>query len=392
MTGKFQEPLKTQFLAEGFLVLRSALDPETELTPLAGAWSDLIDRLASELLGSKLNEICANYRELDFPNRFASLVGVTNGGVFHHIDPALAIFEKGYRRWRNVSSAQIPELFDLMRNPRILDLVESVIGPEISATPLYHFNLKLGTAHLQQLQRVNQRAVGIGFKNRRSSKLSRFLNGFHLGQTPWHVDGFPEFADDFEHNYVNAWVPMTEANSANSSLIVLPRSHLGGYREFPEDRKNEALQLDTRPGDIVLMDAKLFHASTQNKTSDSYRWAFNMRYLPIGHRKIKPFLPSFVARSRENPGSELTDARLWADYWDAALEYLDRYELPLPDPFELSASQVERIEERWRKLIPAQDSWLSLHRHGSSARAIRSRVRCGLEHVQAHIASLFSDS
>ena len=382
---------KTRFLAEGFLVLRGVLDPDADLAPLAGAWSDLIDRLADEILGSKLNDICPSYNELDFPNRFAVLLGATNGGIFDHIDPASNIFETNYSRFRNVSNAQIPELFDLIRNPRILDVVESLIGPEISATPLYHFNIKLGIAHLKQMQMASEGAVRAGIKNRKFPEQSTFMHGFHLGTTGWHVDGFPGLGDDFQHNYVNTWVPFTAAGSANSALTVLPRSHLDGYMKFPEDRINEAIHLEAEPGDMVLIDGKLFHASTHNVGIDSYRWAFNMRYLPAGYGNGKPFLPAFVARSRNNPGSEMTDARLWAEYSDAALDYVDRYERPLSNVFALNASRVKQIEKKWRKLIPSPDAWLSLHKHGNAARAIRSRVLCAVERVQGHIAALFSD-
>ena len=389
MTANFQEPLKTRFLAEGFLVLRSVLDPETDLASLANAWPDLIDRLAGEYFGAKLSEICPSYHKLDFPNRFASLVGATNGRIFDHIDPALNIFESDFHRWKNVSSAQIPELFDLIRNARILDLVETLIGPEISATPGYHLNIKLGSAHLRQLRRVGESAARVGKETRNFQKSTTFMHGFQLGETRWHVDGYTGLADDFEHDYVNVWVPLTEANSSNSSLIVLPRSHLDGYRDFPDERKNEAIELETGPGDIVIIDGKLFHASTPNRASDSYRLAFNMRYLPIGRRNGRPFLPAFVARSRENPAAELTDPQLWADYWDAALDYLDRYELPMPQPFEQSARRIARIEQRWHKLVPGQDSWLSLHNRGSRTRAICGRVLRTLERIKGHMASFF---
>lgn len=194
---------------------------------------------------------------------------------------------------------------------------------------------------------------------------SSFMYGFELGRTRWHVDGYPGLADEFEHNYINAWMPLTESNAVNSTLKVLPRSHLDGYRGFPTDRESEARILETAPGDVVILDGKLFHASTQNQTEDSYRFSFSTRYLPFGHRSGKPFLPPFVARSRANPASELTDVCLWANYWTAALEYLDRYELPLTDPFLLSAAEVGRIEARWRELVPTPDSWLSLNSRSS---------------------------
>lgn len=45
MTATSQELLKTEFLEEGFLVLRGALNSKIDLLPLADAWSNLIDRL-----------------------------------------------------------------------------------------------------------------------------------------------------------------------------------------------------------------------------------------------------------------------------------------------------------------------------------------------------------
>ena len=56
------------------------------------------------------------------------------------------------------------------------------------------------------------------------------------------------------------------------------------------------------------------HASLAN-TSDGTRWSFDLRYQPIGQPTGRPAFPGFVARSRKNPASEVTDWHVWADLW-----------------------------------------------------------------------------
>lgn len=49
--------------------------------------------------------------------------------------------------------------------------------------------------------------------------------------------------------------------------------------------------------------------------SDNIRWSFDLRYNPIGQATGRSAFPGFVARSRENPQSELHDAATWRQLW-----------------------------------------------------------------------------
>ena len=45
-------------------------------------------------------------------------------------------------------SGTTPRLFQLMRNERLLEALETFLGPEISVSSRYHLNLKLSRRHM----------------------------------------------------------------------------------------------------------------------------------------------------------------------------------------------------------------------------------------------------
>ena len=367
-----QEQIDT-FRKQGYMVLRGVLEPARDLKPLEDAYARLTDELVEWVMGDLGHTALQGYETMDFPNRFASLIGITRGGVFNHIGPSLSVYEWGYRRWSTAPSAQPTELFDLERNPRILDAIEELIGSEIWVSPAYHVNMKLGTRHQQQVHRAESDAKNSGLKLPRVVQTGPFNQDFQMGETRWHMDAYPGQGHEFQHQYIIAWVPVTAATVENGALMVLPGSHLDGYRDFPDEREDEAIALETEPGDIVIMDGKLFHKSTRNRTENSYRLAFNMRYAPIGYPCGRCFLPGFVGRSRKEPDTELHDAELWRACWDQALDFLYRYEVPAPH-IELTVAQVNRVQKRWKKRITRQLDWLQLQDHGNFLKSLRTQL------------------
>ena len=67
------------FLEQGYLVLSGVLDPGRDLAPLARAYSELTYQLMRRVLGDAFPSAVPGYEAMDFPNRFASLVGITRG-------------------------------------------------------------------------------------------------------------------------------------------------------------------------------------------------------------------------------------------------------------------------------------------------------------------------
>lgn len=67
-------------------------------------------------------------------------------------------------------------------------------------------------------------------------------------------------------------------------------------------------------GGVLFFHRLTKHASLTN-ISQGIRWSFDLRYQPIGQPTGRPAFPGFVARSRRNPQSAVTDWRILADLW-----------------------------------------------------------------------------
>ena len=100
-------------------------------------------------------------------------------------------------------------VFELMRNRKILDAVETLLGPEIYSNPVQHVRIK----PLERYLPANQRY---------SSEVSR---------TVWHQDMGTVLEEADNSNLITVWVPVTEATLENSCLMVVPGSHKQGLRE-----------------------------------------------------------------------------------------------------------------------------------------------------------------
>jgi hypothetical protein len=77
---------------------------------------------------------------------------------------------------------------------------------------------------------------------------------------------------------------------------------------------------------VLLFHHLTKHASFAN-VSDGIRWSFDLRYHPIGQPTGRPAFPGFVARSRKDPSSVVTDWRVWADLWLATRTRLAQVEM-----------------------------------------------------------------
>ena len=163
-----------------------------------------------------------------------------------------------------------PWLMDLARNPRILDAVEDVIGPNI---------LLFGAS--------------IFAKDGRDP---RYVS--------WHQDSAYFGLDP--HEEVTAWVGFTESTIEKGCLKVMPRSHIGPDLRHVETFAPEnmlakgqsiegldvskAVHLQLAPGEFSLHHERTAHASEPNRSKDR-RIGFAFFYIPthvrstIGRRK-----------------------------------------------------------------------------------------------------------
>jgi len=320
--------LSEQYKRDGFVFVEGALESGA-VASLAQSYEDYLDTLAYAYLAG--SDARVDYDDLPLPHRFATLLGVSGGRALHHLDPVLNSFLPHYKYQADLPSAQIPALFELMSHPKLIDVIETLIGPEVTASPIYHLNFKLARQHLDLVQTIAQ-SVGSQSKFKsdgatndpdKDPALERFF-GFQVGKTDWHMDAISGLYDSHESEIANAWIPINPCTEANGCLLVIPGSHTNGVRggPFPEEERAKAVALPANPGDVVVLHNKVLHSATENTTKDGFRWAFNFRYLPTGEPSGRPFLPGFVARSRSNPSAELKNPYLWSMMWHRALDYL----------------------------------------------------------------------
>ena len=293
------------FEENGYLAIDSLVDPD-DLAGIEREYADLLDGLAEKLRGG--GRIADTYAGLEFGERYAAIIAeypdlhrflnislpLLNGGV----DPATFHMHSG------------PAVFDLIRHPRILDAVESVIGPEIYANPVQQMRMKPPARSL------------------RSEELAGHSN---VGATTWHQDIVALLPEADDTPILTVWLAITEATVENGCLASIPGSHregpkthcsnpdIGAEQNVPEIllRERKAVPLPVKKGGAVLFHKMNVHRALPN-TSGGLRWSMDLRYQPTGMATGRPAFPGFVARSRSNPDSELRDAGEWARLWDGA--------------------------------------------------------------------------
>ncbi len=196
-----------------------------------------------------------------------------------------------------------PAVFDLVRCDDILDIVESLIGPEITSNPIQHVRIK---PPAPALQKGEIRA--------------------HITQTDWHQDRGVGLEEADETDMITVWVAITDATVNNGCLQVLPRKHDRMLPHCPKTQtgiadgfidESEAVPLPVQAGGLVLFHPLTPHASLPNGTRD-FRWSFDLRYNVTGQPTGRSHFPSFVARSAKDPASMLTNWREWKRTWEDA--------------------------------------------------------------------------
>lgn len=311
------------FERDGYLVVRGLLDPEQDLQPIIDEYAAVLDGLVRGLVAD--GTLAQDYAELPFPQRFMRVVAETGETFAQHFDPALP--QSGVLS--TTPMWQGPAVFDLLTHPRLLDVVESVIGPEITVNPVQHVRIKPPESLLPA---GDDAALG------------------RVKATSWHQDNGVVTEDADESEILTVWIPLTTATERHGCLTVQPGSHLGDILthcpggpsglEIPESvlSRDGAQPLPMQPGDILLFHRRTAHASLSN-VSDEIRWSLDLRYNPTGQATGRSVHPAFVARSHTDPSTELHDPEVWRSSWEAARERL--------------AEDLEVVYNRWKSDAPA---------------------------------------
>lgn len=216
-----------------------------------------------------------------------------------------------------------PAVFDMVTCPRLLDMVECLIGPEITSNPIQHVRIKPPAG---ELKADEVRA--------------------HVGGTDWHQDRAVALEEADQTKMITVWLAITDATEENGCLQCVPRV----TEMLPHCPKKQtaiadgfvdharARPLPVRAGGAVILDPMIPHASLPN-LSDGIRWSFDLRFNVTGQPTGRAHFPAFIARSRTAPDTELHDWRAWRQMWEDARARL---------------SETPHIDiHRWRSDSPA---------------------------------------
>jgi phytanoyl-CoA hydroxylase len=289
-----------QFEEQGYLVVEQLFDPVADLDPIIEEYKGVLERLAHDLY--EKGEITSLYDDLPFGERLIRIYQESGKVHAQYFDFSLPQGNVKFDTPMWVGRA----VFNAMSNPRLLDAVESIIGPEIYSNPVQHVRIK-PPEHLTP----------------------RDDNGnLQLGATPWHQDNGVVLPEADETDMLTVWFPLLDAPVEAGPLQVIPYSHRDGLRThcpggvgglaIPDQllEMDQAIPIPLKRGDVLFLTKRTCHSSLSN-VSDNIRWSFDLRYNPIGQATGRGAFPGFVARSRAHPETELHDADAWADLWRA---------------------------------------------------------------------------
>lgn len=217
-----------------------------------------------------------------------------------------------------------PAVFKMATHPHLLDIVESLIGPELTSNPIQHVRIKPPE---EQVANGEIRA--------------------HIVATDWHQDKGVTLESADETEMVTVWLAITDATIENGCLQVKPgmRDEMLPHCTLKQTGitdtylpKDGAVPTPVKAGGAVIFHPLTPHSSLSNK-SDGYRWSFDLRYNVTGQSTGRDQFPSFVARSRANPDAELRDWKTWRDLWQdtkiklSNSEHIPQHRWPSDGPY-----------------------------------------------------------
>lgn len=269
--GQLSDEQVRQYFEEGYVMIEDFFTKE-ELDACLRDFEVLVENLAQKLYkGGKIKDV---YAECDVFQRLIKLNEEFPG--------AAVLLHKIGRLPQSVR--------DLWSNERLLNVIEQVLGPDISGMP--NWNLRTKTPYNEELT------------------------------VPWHQDAAYLDNDAYKVLLATVWIPFLDTNRNNGCMEVVPKGHRSGrvamhqccsggtwYIMLEEDEMKKSLGVSAKDrvicpipyGGFLLFNNTIPHRSLEN-FSDQVRWSVDLRFkktgLPNGMFGLKP---DVEMRSSKNP-------------------------------------------------------------------------------------------
>ena len=233
-------PKQKEFFKEnGFLLLEKVLGI-SDLQDVIDELNREIDVRAKKLF--ERGELSDLYANESFETRLAKISKET---------PKLAV-----SIWNGILHG--PAIYELITNPKLLDVAEAFCGEEVIASSVYRLRPK--------------------------------IPNFGYGEVPWHQDSgyFEPYCDN--SLVMTMWIPLVNTSAANGCLYVIPGTHKGEVAEHEMHKTGKYLSVKEElvpkenwvecavpKGGILLLSNKTIHGSFKNSTK-GVRWSMDLRY------------------------------------------------------------------------------------------------------------------
>ena len=284
---------------EGYVIVEGALTSD-DLDPVIAGIEAFIDERARALHHE--GRIADLHENEPFERRLA-LITRENTAIYDDID---------------IMNMRHEAVFRFLGNAHMLDLVESLVGPEITCSPIQHLRAKLPEGLNSHSGHGN--GGGNGEEDALAARIRENV-------APWHQDAQVHLEDADPVFILTVWLPLCDTDEENGCLQIIPRVHHSrtvywsdgfGIEEgrLPE---GEILSLPMRKGDVLLMHKLIPHRSIPNR-SGTIRWSLDLRYQQTGLPTGRSFYPNFIVRSRRHPEFVLSDYATWNRGWEEALK------------------------------------------------------------------------
>ena len=276
-----------KFTEQGYLVVESALS-EADLAPLIGVISEAVDKRAAELYNEGV--IPDTYEAMSFDRRWHAILKACGR-------------ENEVFGWHTLVFSEA--LFDLITHPKVLDVLEVLIGGDIQFNGDFWVRPKLPNEKLTTL--------------------------------PWHQDSayMPQTEND---THLTVWLPLVDVKVENGPLQFLPGSHKLGLQTYhrvpgetfavpvlPPDSSDADIEtLEMKKGDLLVFNNLVFHRSLVNH-SDIIRWSTDFRFSRTGTSLNGLWHETIACPAREQANRHCpTSWQTWRAQWNAS-PHKDRF-------------------------------------------------------------------
>lgn len=295
------------FEREGYLIVEDVIGAD-DIAAVEAEYDAILDREIPRLVAA--GRLADAMDGVPFAERYTRALAATDNmyDLYEHLDISLPL-RADITAETGVNTG--PAVFTrILRNPAILDIAETLLGPEVSSSPIQHTRIKPPRGRVAALKTDS-----------------------NVTRTGWHQDEAVLTDEVDAVNMLTVWVAITDATEDNGCMVCVPRSHRAGLDLamhcpgnaittaeifIPEAHIGDTVQpMPVRRGGVVLLNQRTKHGSLDN-LSDTLRWSFDLRYTPTGMASGRSVFPDWVARSRSAPETEMRDPADYAAAWEAA--------------------------------------------------------------------------